>query len=537
MEGRTFLRTCLTGAVFAVLFSAQTWAGKPVASVSDSTIANGVYVEGVDLSGMTPEEAENALQAKADSMASTPVNLKYGDNVITASLADFGYACTNLDIVDSLVPIGKSGNIVERYKQQKDLENHTVEYTLDFTVDEQRVRNFVKTLSSYDTDPVEGELLIGSDGLPYVEGGTRGTTLKAEESAAAVKAAIEAWTGGNISVELSYDEVSPDVTYETLSLVKDVLGTATTDYSASSGNRAVNVENGCALINGTLLWPGDEFSVTQAVTPFSAENGYLPAPTYEENRTVDSYGGGICQVSTTLYNAALKAELDITARSNHTMMVSYVEPSKDAAIAEGVMDMRFVNNTDAPIYIQGGCYGGQITFVIYGHETRPANRTIEFDSRVLATMEPSGYSLYPDATQAVGYIAQTQSPHTGYQAELWKLVYVDGVQTDEVLVNSSYYQSVGTIYSVGVMTSNAAVQQALYGAIGSNNLDAVQQIIRYGVSAQQPQTGAQGQAQGTDPAQASGANQAQQQGTQNPQGQTAGDMDDNMDPGAVTIIN
>ena len=114
MEGRTFLRTCLTGAVFAVLFSAQTWAGKPVASVSDSTIANGVYVEGVDLSGMTPEEAENALQAKADSMASTPVNLKYGDNVITASLADFGYACTNLDIVDSLVPIGKSGNIVER---------------------------------------------------------------------------------------------------------------------------------------------------------------------------------------------------------------------------------------------------------------------------------------------------------------------------------------------------------------------------------------------------------------------------------------
>lgn len=182
------------------------------------------------------------------------------------------------------------------------------------------------------------------------------------------------------------------------------------------------------------------------------------------------------------------------------------------------MDMRFVNTTDAPIYIQGGCYGGQITFVIYGHETRPANRTIEFDSRVLATMQPGGYSLYPDASQAVGYLAQTQSPHTGYQAELWKIVYVDGVETDEVLINSSYYQSVGTIYSVGVMTSNAAVQQALYAAIGANNLDAVQQIIRTGTAPQ--------------PQQPAGA----QQGAAASQ---AGDMDDNVpeDGSAVVFVN
>ena len=253
----------------SVLFSIHVYAGKPVASVSDTTIANGVIVEGVDLSGMTPDEARAALQAKADSLAATSVNLRLGENVITSTLADLGYSCTNLDIVDSLIPIGKSGNIVERYKEQKDLENETVQYALDFTVDLTKVQAFVQNCSVYNSDPVEGELLVGDDGYPYVEGGTKG----------------------------------------------------------------INVENGCSLINGTLLWPGDEFSVTEAVTPFSAENGYMPAPTYEENRTIDSYGGGICQVSTTLYNAALKAEMDITARSNHTMMVNYVEPSKDAAIA------------------------------------------------------------------------------------------------------------------------------------------------------------------------------------------------------------
>ncbi len=511
MKRGTYRRAVLATFALAGLLSFHTQAAKPVALASDTTIANGVQVEGVDLSGMTPEQAKAALQAKADALASTPVNLRMGENIITTSLAELGYTCTNLDIVDSLVPIGKSGNIVERYKEQKDLENETVQYALDFTVDPSRVQAFVQNCSVYNTDPVEGELLVGDDGYPYVEGGTKGITLKPEESAEIVRQAIESWTGGDITVDLVCEETSPEVSYETLAQVKDILGMATTDYSASSGNRAINVENGCALINGTLLWPGDEFSVTDAVTPFSAENGYMPAPTYEENRTIDSYGGGICQVSTTLYNAALKAEMDITARSNHTMMVTYVEPSKDAAIAEGVMDMRFVNNTDAPIYIQGGCHGGQITFIIYGHETRPENRTIEFESRTIATMDADGYSLYPDATQPVGYIAQTQSPHTGCQAQLWKHIYIDGVETDEVLVNESYYQSVGTIYSVGVMTDNTSVQQALYGAIGSNNLDAVQQIIRTGTAAAQPAQG---------------------------QNQTAGDVDDNMPQGQdVTIYN
>ena len=487
------LKTCAAGVFLSALITTYAYADRPVASSTDQTIASGVHVEGVDLSGMSLEEASAALQNKVNEMASTAITLNMGENVITTSLADMGYSCTNLDIVNRLTGIGKSGNIVERYKLQKDLENNNVDYPLEFTVDEEKVRTFVSGCNAYNTDPVEGQLLIGSDGYPYVEGGTDGITLKEAESTQAVTSAIENWTGGEISVDLAVDVSRPDVSRDTLSLVKDVLGQATTDYSASSAARAINVQNGCALINGTLLWPGDEFSVTRAVTPFSAENGYEPAPTYEENRTVDSYGGGICQVSTTLYNAALKAEMDITARSNHTMMVGYVEPSKDAAIAEGSMDMCFVNNTDAPIYIEGYCSGGQITFVIFGHETRPENRTLQFTSKVLATMQPEGFSLYPDATQPVGYVLQTQSPHTGYQAELWKEIYVDGVLTDEYQINSSYYQAVGTIYSIGVVSADPSVSQAMYAAIGSNNLEAVQQIIATGkAQAQTPQTDAAG---------------------------------------------
>ena len=84
--------------------------------------------------------------------------------------------------------------------------------------------------------------------------------------------------------------------------------------------------------------------------PFDAENGYALAASYEMGKVVDSYGGGICQVSTTLYVAVLKAELEVTERYSHSMIVHYVDPSMDAAIAEGLKDLKFINNTDAPIY-------------------------------------------------------------------------------------------------------------------------------------------------------------------------------------------
>lgn len=104
---------------------------------------------------------------------------------------------------------------------------------------------------------------------------------------------------------------------------------------------AKNVRNGASKINGSIIYPGEEFSVHDAVVPFNAENGYELAGSYENGTTVETYGGGICQVSTTLYNAVIRAELEITERSAHSMIVSYVEPSMDAAISGEYKDLKF----------------------------------------------------------------------------------------------------------------------------------------------------------------------------------------------------
>ena len=111
----------------------------------------------------------------------------------------------------------------------------------------------------------------------------------------------------------------------------------------------------------------------------------------ENGRTVDSIGGGACQLCTTLYNVVLRAELEVTQRQNHSMTVGYVKPSEDAAIAGTYKDLKFKNNYDTPIYLEGSVAGNTLTFTAYGKDTRPEGRTVEFVSETLGTTE-SGHS-------------------------------------------------------------------------------------------------------------------------------------------------
>jgi vancomycin resistance protein YoaR len=228
------------------------------------------------------------------------------------------------------------------------------------------------------------------------------------------------------------------------------------------------VSNGCSKINGTVLYPGDEFSVYEAVSPFTQENGYELAGSYSNGTVVESFGGGICQVSTTLYNAVIRAELEVTMRYNHSMLVSYVPPSDDAAIAGTYKDMRFVNNTDSPIYIEGYCYNKTITFNIYGHETRASNRKISFESETLS-QDAATLQFNLDSGQGIGYWSVVQSAHLGTSARLWKVVTVDGVEESREIFNKSTYQASPKIITVGIAGITADQLATLNAAIATND--------------------------------------------------------------------
>lgn len=452
-------------------------------------ISDGVFIGDMDVSGMTADEAEAYVKEEVKLLSNSTITLQMGDAQVSKTWGDLGLKWKNTDLVREISELGTTGNIIRRYKEQKDLQNQSSHYEIEYALDEEAQKAFVNSVAEYNSEPIEGSVYMGSDGNLYVEGGTDGLTLDPDGTLATLKEYVSDYEAGDVILDASYNSVSPILTAETLSRMTDVLGSATTDYSASSWGRAKNVENGTAKINGTLLMPGESFSVTAAVVPFTPDNGYELAPSYESGQVVDSYGGGICQVSTTLYNAVLKAELQIDRRSNHTMIVNYVDPSKDAAIAEGIMDLQFTNTLDCPIYIAGSAWSGTLNFQIFGEETRPANRTLEFVSETTSKTDPaSNIKLVAKTDQPVGYFTQVQSPHQGLSAVLWKKIYYDWELSETIQINSSHYQASPAIYEVGIVTENQALASALNSAIAQNDLNQVQYLMANGVETEAPET-------------------------------------------------
>jgi vancomycin resistance protein YoaR len=194
-------------------------------------------------------------------------------------------------------------------------------------------------------------------------------------------------------------------------------------------------------------------------------------------KVVDSLGGGICQVSTTLYNAVLKSELEVTERFNHSMIVSYVDPSADAAIAESSgKDFKFVNNLDYPIYIEGYTENKKITFNIYGKETRDAGHSVKYESEVLEVISPTTDQIYADSSKPIGYIV-SDSAHTGYKARLWKVVTENGVEVSREQINSSTYKMTPRSATVGTATDDPNAYNEIMAAIGTGSIDHVKNVI------------------------------------------------------------
>ena len=324
----------------------------------------------------------------------------------------------------------------------------------------------------------EDATLVRENGEFRVVGGQVGYALDVETSVDRVSEQLmKDWDRQPCTIALDVEVEQPRGTAEDLAQVKDVLGTFTTSYSSSGPNRSANVSNGCELINGTLLYPGEEFSTYESVAPFSQANGYYMAGSYLNGKVVDSLGGGICQVSTTLYNAVLQAELDVTERHNHSMIVTYVDPSADAAIAESSgKDFKFVNNLEYPIYIEGYTQNKRITFTIYGKESRSADREVRYESKVLEVINPPADVIYADGSQPIGYVV-SDSAHVGYKAQLWKVVLEGGQEVSRTQVNSSSYKMVPRSGTVGTATEDPVAYEEIMAAIGTGNLDHVRNVI------------------------------------------------------------
>ena len=461
--------------VTAVIPSIQTRAQE-----EENRILTGVYVEEMSLEGKTKSEAKSLVETYVESLSEKMITLiAVGGNEVQVKVSDLGLYWSNQEIIDEAVNIGQTGNVVQRYKTAKDLQYQNKVYRLEFGIDQELVKTIIREqCAAYNMEAADATLTRENDRFVIIPG----QTGEIVDEAASVKAIQEylnsSWNREDDSIELTVTVKEARGSEEELEKVKDVLGTFTTSFKTSGSSRSANVRNGAELINGTTLYPGDEFSTYEAVSPFSQANGYYMAGSYLNGQVVDSLGGGICQVSTTLYNAVLLSELEVTERHNHSMIVTYVDPSADAAIAESSgKDFKFVNNTEAPIYIEGTTTDDkQISFTIYGVETRQSNRQVSYESEVISKTYPDSEVIYTDASLPVGSIS-VQSAHIGYRANLWKVVTENGVEVSREQINSSSYQVTPRTATVGIATADPNAYNEIMAAIATNNIDHVKNVV------------------------------------------------------------
>lgn len=397
-----------------------------------TTIAKGVYIKNIDVSGLTRKQAKEKINNYISSVIPEEIKLTHNGFETSLSTSQLSIYFNTDEAVDMAYNIGKTGNIFQ--KNLTILQTRLSKTTIDpgFSIDMDQLKKDLEDISSKLPDKIiESSCYIDGNKL-IITKGKAGKTVKVDDSAKYIKQAINDLKIENNSLELLTEDSTPkeidlDAVYneihkepvnayysqnpyvvhpsengmdfsitldEAKNMLKeekdeyvvplkvlypsvttnmigteafpDLLSEFSTKYAASNKNRTTNLILAAKKINGTVLMPGETFSYNKVVGARTIQAGYKEAPIYVSGRVEDGIGGGICQITTTLYNAIVYANLDIVERSNHQFVPSYAGPSRDATVVYGAIDFKFKNNRDYPIKIACSVSGGIANFKIWG---------------------------------------------------------------------------------------------------------------------------------------------------------------------------
>ena len=420
--------------------------------IDDKHIVSGASINGVDIGGLTKEQASKKIEEYKSYLKNRKVTIKYGDDKkeTDTTFERLGFYIEDDDYVEDAYNIGKKGNIFKRFKEIISVNKKDVTYNLKTGVDRDSLEKYVILKSRlHNKKVINSKFKMTPKGLKATKSQS-GLKVKIDDTVALFEEKISNnLKDKSMTLNAVVQTKKPKYTKKMNEKCTDLLGEYSTDYSSSTTDRCNNVQTAAGHINGTILNPGQTFSTVKVIKDRTEENGYKAAPEYSGGKVVSGVGGGVCQVSTTLYNAVINAELQVVERSPHSMVVHYVSVSRDAAISGNYKDLKFKNNTKSPIYIYASASGGTLSFKIYGEDTRSKNRRIEFESEIVEEKQPEGEVVTVDATKPSGYREITQSAHTGYNARLWKVIYINDIKKKRVLVNTSSYNAEPQHVTVG----------------------------------------------------------------------------------------
>ena len=423
----------------------------------------GIYIEGIAIGGKTREEAKQELQHSIKEWESYTFSLAFGAvKTEKITLKELGFS-TNLESI--LEDVFAQGNIfhpIRTYQRKKQFEKNPKQYRLQIHLQESLLRDYIEKNAVFFLEKPTEPFLWREHGRFFYEEGKHGRKLSEELTLKLTWERLENWNKSeHIEAIAVMEKIKPTYTIEWLKQCNTLIGEYTTYYGETETRtaetirgRMQNIENGANKLNGILLFPKETLSCYEILQPFTMENGYDTAGTYLQGRVVESIGGGVCQLSTTLYNASLFAELEIVERQAHSMTVGYVPLARDAAIAGEDKDLKIQNNTDAPIYIESKTEDGMLTFFIYG-KAKQKGREVRLETVILETIEPGEDVIVQNHKLQKTDFVVVQTAHKGYKAELYKIVYQNGREIERVKLNISNYVASPRYIETGMSISNS----------------------------------------------------------------------------------
>ena len=365
------IRLAMFGVIaLAVLAVVAMGVGRLVNNVRESQVerfVDNVYVNGVSMSGYTLEEGRAVLEQIRNERLNTTYSLTYGDSAWSFRPADYGASMDYESELERAWNLGHVGSRSDRKAIIRNLKDAPAEFNCVLEYDQAALDAFIDDLANQlHVDPVDAEVAVTETKPVIITASRNGRDLNKEQTRENLVALIETGEG---ETRLPVEDVQPVVTSDNMEM--KVIAKFSTDVSFRGSDSRANVRLALSYFNGYVVQPGQTADFNEIVGPRTEGRGFKKAPEYAGNELVKGVGGGVCQASTTLYNAAIMANMTILQRSNHNMTVSYVEPSQDAAVEYGVegKDFIFRNDTEHAIYIYTDVDKENATVTIYG--TRP----------------------------------------------------------------------------------------------------------------------------------------------------------------------
>ncbi len=413
-------------------------------------VYGGVRVGDIDVGGLTLAAAEKKITAAfLDWTQHDPITLVYNNKRWTIGAGDIDLTINAAELAKQAYAVGRTGNIFQQLQERYLAINrgHVIPLAVDFNADKLTAQ-VVKIARLIDRAPQNATIRVAANFNVTHTADAIGHKVDVAKTLADITATLN--TKIPFELPLTVTELQPSITAHDLDGINGVIASYSTQFSPEDKNRSQNIAIAAKNINGVIVRRGEVFSFNTLVGPRLAQNGYKIAPVFINGKLVPDWGGGVCQVSSTLYNAALLADMKIEERTPHFRPPAYVPLGQDATVADNYLDFKFRNSSAHNIYILSDVSGDQISIHILGqlHANPPEIQIVAADKKV---WEPNTI-VKQDPNLELGKEVVEVEGQKGFQVSTYRVKFASGREIGRELLATDEYQPEDRVVRVGTKT-------------------------------------------------------------------------------------